>query len=84
MRKVLHLEVVSKRPVAQHLEEGVMVHVSAHVLHVVVFSASTNALLTVHHTPVGGHLTARVGTAQQHGLELQGEKKPPQLPTLYA
>lgn len=52
-----------------------MVHVSAHVLQVVVFSASADALLTVRYTAVRGHLAARVSTAQQHGLKLQGGNK---------
>lgn len=66
-----HLEVVSKGPVAQHLEEGVVVEVAAHVLQVVVLAASTDALLAVDHTAVGGQLAAGVRRAQQDGLELE-------------
>ena len=41
------LEVVAKRPVAEHLEHGVVICVEAHLLKVVVFSADTQTLLAV-------------------------------------
>jgi hypothetical protein len=43
----LLLEVVAERPVAQHLEEGVVVGVLADVLEVVVLAAGADALLAV-------------------------------------
>jgi hypothetical protein len=43
----LLLEVVAKRPVAEHLEERVVVRVFADIVEVVVLAAGTNALLRV-------------------------------------
>ena len=43
----LGLEVVAERPVAEHLEEGVVVVVSADVLEIVVLAAGPDALLAV-------------------------------------
>ena len=43
------LEVVAEAPVAEHLEEGVVVGVLAHVVQVVVLAAGADALLRVHH-----------------------------------
>jgi len=43
----LLLEVVPKRPVAEHLEVGVVVHVFAHVVQVVVLAPCPDALLRV-------------------------------------
>ena len=40
----LLLEVVPKRPVAQHLEEGVVVHIFAHIVQVVVLATGPDAL----------------------------------------
>ena len=51
------LEVVAKRPVAQHLEHGVVVRVVAHLLKVVVLAAHAQALL-------------RVGPAARFGVAL--------------
>lgn len=55
-----YLEVVSKGPVPQHLKEGMMVHISAHILQVIVFSSSSNTFLTVDNSAVRSHRTARV------------------------
>ncbi len=38
------LEVVPKGPVAQHLKEGMMVHILAHVIQVIVLATSTYTL----------------------------------------
>ncbi len=48
----LGLEVVAERPVAQHLEEGVVVGVLADIFQVVVFAAGADALLAVDGTGV--------------------------------
>ena len=48
----LPLEVVAEGPVAQHLEEGVVVDVLAHVVQVVVLPARAHALLRVDGAPV--------------------------------
>lgn len=54
------LEVVSKRPVAQHFEKRVVVHIFPHVVQIVVLSTRANALLTVHRTLQGTHLQMRI------------------------
>ena len=59
------LEVVAKRPVAQHFKEGVVARGVAHVLQVVVLAARTQAGLHRHSAVVG----ALVGS-QEHVLEL--------------
>ena len=61
----LALEVVTKRPVAQHLEEGVVARGVAHVFQVVVLAAGAQAGL---HRG-GAHVGPLVG-AQKHVLEL--------------
>ena len=43
----LFLEVISEGPVAQHLEEGVVVGIQSHILEVVVLAARADALLRV-------------------------------------
>lgn len=45
----LLLEVVPKGPVAQHFKEGVVVHILAHIIQIVVLASSTYAL---QHTPL--------------------------------
>jgi len=45
-----NLEKVSKRPVPQHLEEGVMVGVLSNIIQVIVLPSSSNALLRVDST----------------------------------
>lgn len=42
-----YLEIISKRPGAQHLKEGVMVDIFAHVIQVIVFAPSPDALLGI-------------------------------------
>ena len=46
-RDALSLEVVAERPVAEHLEEGVVVGVLADIFEVVVLAAGADALLAV-------------------------------------
>lgn len=48
----LLLEIVPEGPVAQHLEERVVVHILADVVEVVVFPTGTHALLRVDGAPV--------------------------------
>jgi len=66
-----HLEVVSKGPGPHHLKEGVVVDVPADVLQVVVFPSGSDALLRVHHSLIGRHLTEGVGGAQEDRFELE-------------
>ena len=46
----LFLEIIAEGPVAQHLEEGVVVAVLTHILQVIVLAAGTNALLRIRRT----------------------------------
>ena len=63
----LLLEIVPERPVAQHLEEGVVVGVEADVLEVVVFASGPDALLGVGRPRVGRlHVTEKVGHELVH------------------
>ena len=63
--QALALEVVAERPVAQHLEEGVVARGVTHVLQVVVLA--TRPQTGLHRR--GAHIAALVG-AQEHVLEL--------------
>ena len=54
-----YLEVVTKAPVAEHLEHGVMVGIVADLFQVVVFSAHSQALLTVCRPVERGGLVAQ-------------------------
>mmetsp|Transcript_34600 Transcript_34600/g.67744 ORF Transcript_34600/g.67744 Transcript_34600/m.67744 type:complete len:395 (-) Transcript_34600:164-1348(-) len=58
----LLLEVVSEGPVAKHLKEGVVVHILAHVIQVIVLAARSDALLAV----------ARRGELGEGGLGVDG------------
>ncbi len=59
------LEVIAKAPVAEHLEEGVVVGVLADVVQIVVLAAGADALLRV-----GGTLVGPGAGAEEHVLEL--------------
>ena len=61
----LLLEVIAEGPVAEHLEEGVVIGVVADVVEVVVLSAGADALLRVDDAAVLGRLGA-----EEVGLEL--------------
>ncbi len=61
----LFLEVITKRPVAEHFKECVVVGIAAHILKVVVLAAGTNALLSIHRARV----VARA-LAEEYILEL--------------
>lgn len=47
---IAYLEVVTEGPVAQHLEERVVVHILADIVQIVVLATSADALLRVGHT----------------------------------
>lgn len=65
-----YLEVISKGPRSQHLKEGVVVHVLAHVVQVIVFPTGADALLRVGGTPQPGHGVGWVNGVEEDGLEL--------------
>ena len=66
-----NLEIISKAPVAEHLEKGVMIHIFADIVEVVVFSSSTNTLLRICNTFPARHCTGGVGSAQKKWFKLQ-------------
>ena len=51
-----HLEVVAKRPVAQHLKESVVCEILPHFLKVIVLAAHTDTLLAIDDALQGCHL----------------------------
>ena len=63
----LALEVVAEAPGAEHLEEGVVVRVLAHVLEVVVLAARADALLGVDGSLERGHRGGGVGLRGARG-----------------
>ena len=54
----LFLEIVAKRPVAQHLEHRVVIRVVSHFLQVIMLTAHTQTFLTVRHTRVFNRVIA--------------------------
>ena len=66
----LGLKVVTKGPVAEHLKEGVMIRVFAHIIEIVVLSSCSDALLRVCGALQLSQLARRVRRAQEDGLEL--------------
>mmetsp|Transcript_1474 Transcript_1474/g.4793 ORF Transcript_1474/g.4793 Transcript_1474/m.4793 type:complete len:801 (-) Transcript_1474:135-2537(-) len=66
----LLLEVVPKRPVAQHLEHGVMVRVLADIIQVVVLATCSDALLRVARPFEFGETTGGIRRPQEDGFVL--------------
>ena len=66
-----YFEVVSKGPVAQHLEVGVMVHIFAHIIKVVVLASGTDTFLAVYGTLQLAKVTVGIHRALEDGLELE-------------
>mmetsp|Transcript_136892 Transcript_136892/g.425291 ORF Transcript_136892/g.425291 Transcript_136892/m.425291 type:complete len:213 (+) Transcript_136892:2805-3443(+) len=66
----LLLEVIAEGPVPQHLEEGMMVHILAHILQVIVLPTRTDALLGIHGALQLGEGVAWVDLADKDRLEL--------------
>ena len=54
----LFLEIVAERPVAEHLEHGVMIGVMPHFIEVVVLARYAKTLLRIRHTGVFGRAVA--------------------------
>lgn len=50
-----YFKVIAKGPGAQHLKEGVVVHVFPHVIQVIMFTTCTDAFLGVGSTLQSGH-----------------------------
>lgn len=50
-----YFKIISKGPGPQHLKKGVMIHILAHVIQVIMFTTSTDALLGVGSTLQSGH-----------------------------
>ena len=66
----LGLEVVAERPVPEHLKEGVVVVVTAHVLEVVVLAAGPDALLAVDGAAKTRQCASGLDLAEKDRLEL--------------
>ena len=66
-----YLEVISKGPGAQHLKEGVMIDILAHVIQVIVFAASSDAFLSVGSSAELCHRVRWVNSIQKDGFELK-------------
>ena len=67
-----YLAEISKRPVPKHFKEGVVVGVLAYVIQIVVFSASSYALLRVHGPLQLSQVAVWVNRAHEDRLELSG------------
>ena len=66
-----YLKEVSETPVAQHLKEGVVIGVFAHVIQVVVLSSCPDAFLGVDHSSQLGKVTVGVHSAKENRFELE-------------
>lgn len=65
-----YLKVISKRPGAQHLKEGVMIDILAHIVQVIVFAPSPDAFLGIGSSAQLCHRVRRVNSVQEDGFEL--------------
>ena len=60
-----YLEIITKRPVAQHFKEGVMVHILAYVIQIIVLATSTDALLSIDNPNQFSHITVGVSSSEK-------------------
>ena len=74
IKGLFNLEKVSKRPVSQHLKEGVMVGIFSNIVKVTVLPSSSNAPLRVGSTNQPSHVASRVYTILWKG-ERKGGKE---------
>lgn len=65
-----YLEVVTKGPIAQHLEECVVIRVLANVVQVIMLSASTDTFLSVEGALQLGHIRMRIHGAEENSFVL--------------
>src|SRR5438874_3843475 len=70
----LALVVIAEGPVAEHLEEGVVVAVAPHLLDVVVRAADPQALQLVRGAPVGARLLAEEDLLERHHARVGEEE----------
>src|SRR5206468_3188198 len=70
----LALVVVAEGPVAEHLEEGVVVGVAPHLLEVVVLAADTETLLQIDRARVGARLLAEEDLLEGHHARVDEEQ----------
>lgn len=68
-----YFKVVSEGPGAHHLKEGVVVHVLAQIIQVIVLAPSADALLCVSCTLESGHGVGRINGVQEDRFELELE-----------
>lgn len=67
-----YLKVVPKGPGPQHLKEGVVVDIFAHIVQIVVFTSCTDTLLSVGSTTQLSHRVGRIDGVEEDWLELEG------------
>lgn len=73
--RLFYLEVIAKGPGPQHLKEGVVVHIFAHIIQVIVLAPCSDALLSVGGSAQFSEWMWGVDGIEEDGFELQGEKK---------
>jgi hypothetical protein len=65
-----NLKIVSKRPIAQHFKEGVVINVFANIFQIVMLPTGTNTFLTVRGAFQLCKLRIRINSSKKNGLEL--------------
>ena len=65
-----YLEIIAKRPIAQHLKKGVVIGIFTHILQVIVLSTCTNAFLSVGSTSEFGKGRIGADGSLEYGFEL--------------
>ena len=65
-----NLEVVSEGPVAQHLEESMMINILPNIIKIIMFTPSTNALLCIHSSLPLRHVTVWINSPHKDWFEL--------------
>ena len=66
----LFLEVVPEGPITQHLEEGVVVQVLAHIIQIIMLASGSYTFLGVASSFQGGHLRFRVDGTYMYTLSM--------------
>lgn len=69
-----YLKIISKRPRAQHLKEGVVVDILAHIIQVIVLASSSDAFLGISSSAQLCHWVWGINGVQEDGLKLKKEE----------
>ena len=72
--EITNLEVISKRPVSQHLKECVMVDIFTNIIEIVVFTTCSDTFLRISYSLVFGHFRVWICNSKKRWLKLKNCK----------